>query len=80
MMTDKLTKRMKALITLAHYSTEIKLTLPIEFLASDKGINWSFTEELQDCLTCLLEDKHNDTTYTSDEDIVEIHIKAKGEE
>ena len=76
-MTDKLTERMKALIKLAHYSTEIQLTIPLEFIAEDVGFPFDFKKELQDCLTYLLEDEHNDTTYTSNEDNVKIIMRAK---
>lgn len=77
-MNEQLTERMKALIKLAHYSTEIQLTIPLEFIAEDVGFQFDFKKELQDSLTYLLEDGHNDTTYTSDEDTVKIHMKAKG--
>lgn len=76
-MNDKLTKRMKALINLAHYSNEIQLTLSIDFLEDDVGFQWSFTEKLQDSLDCLLKDDMNKVTCIVDEENYKIIIKAK---
>lgn len=75
-MTDKLTKRMKALITLAHYSNEIRLKISREFLEDDVGFEWSFTEKLQDSLDCLLKDDMNKVTCIVDWENYEIIIKA----
>ena len=77
MMTDELTKRMKALITLAHYSNEIQLTLSIDFLEDDVGFQWSFTEKLQDSLDCLLKDDMNKVSCIVDGENYKIIIKAK---
>ena len=63
-MTEKqLTRRMQALTKLAKYSTEITLILPTEFLEHDVGeVDFSFTDELQKSLKCLLKDGKNDVT------------------
>ena len=67
-MTEKeLTRRMKALTKLAHYSTRITLILPTEFLEHDVGeVDFSFTDELQESLKCLLKDNMNDVIVLPD--------------
>jgi len=76
-MTEKLSKRMKALTNLAHYSNEIQLTISTEFLEDDVGFEWSFTEKLQDSLNCLLKDDMNKVSCIVDGEYYKIIIKAK---
>ena len=76
-MTDKLTKRMKALTNLAHYSNEIQLRISRDFLEDDVGFQWSFTEKLQDSLDCLLKDDMNKVSCIVDGEYYKIIIKAK---
>ena len=76
-MTDKLTKRMKALTNLAHYSNEIQLRISTEFLEDDVGFQWSFTEKLQDSLDCLLKDDMNKVSCIVDGENYKIIIKAR---
>lgn len=76
-MSEKLSKRMRALTNLAHYSKEIRLKMPTEFLEDDVGLQWSFTEKLQDNLDCLLKDDRNTVSCFIDNENYEIIIKAK---
>lgn len=76
-MTEKLTKRMKALTNLAHYSNEIRLKISTEFLEDDIGFQWSFTEKLQDSLDCLLKDDMNKVSCIVDGENYEIIIKVR---
>lgn len=66
-MTGKrLTKRMEALTNLAHYSTEICLKIPTEFIDKDTGEDWDFTDKLKENINCLLKDGRNEVIIAKD--------------
>lgn len=78
-MTEKqLSRRMKALIELAHYSTRISLHLPREFLEDEEGI-FNFSEKLNENIQCLLKDGKTDMivlpNYWNDSEII-VDIKV----
>ena len=66
-MTEKqITKRMQALTNLAHYSTEITLKIPTEFIKDEVGLSFNFTEKLQESIQCILKDGRTDVNVLPD--------------
>ena len=62
-MTDKeLSKRMKAILNLAHYSTQVTLHIPEIFLSDE----CEFAESVQESIDCLLHDWRNDVNVVGD--------------
>lgn len=66
MTAKQTTKRMEALTNLAHYSTEICLKIPTEFIDKNTGENWDFTDKLKESINCLLKDGRNEVIIAKD--------------
>ena len=66
MTAKQITKRMEALTNLAHYSTEICLKIPTEFIDKDTGEDWDFTDKLKENINCLLKDERNKVIIAKD--------------
>lgn len=61
-MTEQLSKRMKAILNLARYSTRVTLCIPEIFLSDECEL----AESLQESIDCLLHDGRNDVNVVQD--------------
>lgn len=66
MTAKRLSKRMEALTNLAHYSTEICLKIPTEFIDTNTGEDWDFTDKLRESINCLIRDGRTEVMIAKD--------------